>query len=167
MKLVLAVDPGKTGAFALFDESGEIIAVDDLAIASNQRLAWVSCTFAKRVQRLAEGRQISAIIERINPNPKNGSIAAFSQGQTLGSVCALCQALGARPEFVSAQVWKKSYGLIFSNEVEHHERKRYSLEKARELFPRARLDLQKHNGRAEALLIGHWYINTRLRATAA
>lgn len=41
MPLVLGVDPGLTGAWALLEPSGGLVAVEDLPVIRDGRLAWI------------------------------------------------------------------------------------------------------------------------------
>lgn len=167
--LLLAIDPGLTGAFALLDSRGAIIAVEDLPVIRDGKLGWIDAdTLVGRLIELRAGREMQAIIERVHAMPKNGCIAAFSQGCTFGSILASLRMVRARIEFVPPQTWKRSMGLIGGDrKLTDIERKRASLDKARLLFPDAPLDRQKDHGRAEALLIGYWHMaKAQMRAAA-
>lgn len=167
-KLILAVDPGITGAFALLDQSGTFLAVDDLPVIADQKTKWIDAdAFVSALLQRLNGQDTTAIIERVHPMPRNGSQAAFSQGMTLGSILAALQVVRARIEFVTPQSWKRQLGLVSSKDQTDGDRKRASLDMARLRFPEAPLDRQKDHGRAEALLIAHWYIARSARALAA
>lgn len=168
-KLILAIDPGVQGAFALLDAStSEIVEVGDLPIIEDQNLKWVDGdVFSSDLLRLIGGRPTTAILERVVPQPKNGARTMLIQGMTFGAILSTLQLVRTRIEFVTPVVWKKSLGLVFPKEYTVTQRKHASLAKARLLFPTASLDRAKDNGRAEALLIGHWYLQTRVAAKAA
>lgn len=167
MSLVLSVDPGLTGAYSVMTEQGHLLALDDLPIMRDGGLGWVDApTLASKLFEVKQGQHMRAIVERVHAMPKNGSQAAFSQGCTFASILATLQIVGASIEFVPPQTWKKFCGLIDSTKTDG-ERKRASLDKARLLWPGASLDRVKDHGRAEALLIAHWYINTKLARAAA
>ena len=85
--------------------------------------------------------------------PKQGVASSFTFGVGLGSILGCLRAMHLPIEFVTAAVWKKSYGL--------GKDKHASLHKARLLFPTADLMLAKHDGRAEALLIAHYAVQSR------
>lgn len=166
--LILAIDPGITGAFAVLDSTGAFIAVVDLPVIADQKTKWIDAdTLVSALLQHLAGRETTAIIERVHPMPRNGSQAAFSQGMTLGSILATLQVVRARIEFVTPQSWKRQLGLVSSKDQSDTDRKRASLDKARLLFPNAPLDRQKDHGRAEALLIAHWYISRSTRVLAA
>lgn len=171
MRRLITIDPGKTGAWAVFDlDTGELRGVFEFPIIEHNSLAWVDAKrFTIALKRATEGADaVVGLVEQITPNPKNGMIAAFSQGQTLVSPLCALQLLDARIEFVTPQKWKGALGLIRRGvKLTDTERKNASLSKARLLYPNAPLELQKHHNRAEAILLGHWYFSNRLAAKAA
>lgn len=145
-ELVLGVDPGLTGAWAMLDASGGLVAVEDLPVIRDGRLAWIDAdALFSRLLEVRGGKTMRAVVERVHAMPRNGSQAAFSQGATLGSILAALQLVRARIELVPPAVWKRAAGLTSD--------KGLSLDRARLLFPDAPLDRKKDHGRAEALLI--------------
>jgi crossover junction endodeoxyribonuclease RuvC len=154
-RLTLGIDPG-TGAYAVPDADGSLVAVNDLPIIRSGKLGWIDAeAFTSQLLEIRGGTELRATVERVHAMPRNGSQAAFSQGATLGSVLAALQALRARIELVTPQSWKRSYGLKSD--------KAASLDRARLLFPAADLDRKRDHNRAEALLIAH-YAATRSAA---
>jgi crossover junction endodeoxyribonuclease RuvC len=157
--LTLGCDPGVTGAFAVLAPDGALLALDDLPVIRDGRLAWIDAdAFVSRLLELRAGNELHAYVERVHAMPRNGSLAAFSQGCTLGSILAALQVLRARIELVTPAVWKRSMGLSSD--------KAASLHKARLSFPNASLVRQKDHNRSEALLIASWALN-RPRSMAA
>lgn len=169
--LIVGIDPGLTGAFAALRSDGEFVAVEDLPVIRDRKLAWIDAdAFVSRLIAVRAAEYgvppIHAMIERVHAMPRNGSLAAFSQGCTFGSILAALQLVQARIEFVPPQTWKRAAGLI-GNEQTDIERKRASLDKARLKFPQAELNRQKDHGRAESLLIADWAVSqSSLRRTA-
>jgi crossover junction endodeoxyribonuclease RuvC len=159
MSLILAIDPGLTGAYALLERTGKIIEVGDLPVIADLKTKWIDGdTLTDRWLDLIGVRDVAGVIERVHPMPESGSQGAFSQGMTLGSLLVSLQIVGASIELVAPQSWKRDLGLISPPGTTDIGRKRASLDKARLLFPHAPLDRQKDHGRAEALLIAHWYL---------
>ena len=149
MNLILGVDTGVTGAWAMLDSHGTLVACEDMPIIRDAKTGWTDA--AAWVPRLVEyrgGNQLHATVERTHAMPGNGSQAAFSQGATLGSTLAALQAVGARIALVTPGSWKKAMGLSSDKQA--------SLDKARLLFPSADLDRKKDHNKAEALLIGEY-----------
>jgi crossover junction endodeoxyribonuclease RuvC len=157
--LTVGVDPGLTGALAILSTDGALELLADLPIIRDRSLAWVDGSeLQSLILGALQGRGAAAIVERVSAMPKQGVASSFQFGVGFGSVLSVLQALHIRIEFVTAAVWKRSYGLSRD--------KHASLHKARLMFPAADLHLAKHDGRAEALLIAH-YALTRWKAAAA
>lgn len=156
--LTLGIDPGLSGAIAVIDAAGEVVALADLPIIRDLSLAWIDGSELQSIIRTAlEGRSAVAMIERVSAMPKQGIASAFQFGVGFGSVLSVLQAMHIPLELVTPSAWKRSYGL--------GKDKCASLHKARLLFPSAELHLAKHDGRAEALLIAR-YAQGRVRAAA-
>lgn len=168
-RLILAIDPGISGAFALLTAAGEVIHVDDLPIIRDQCTAWVDAeALSSALFSLLQGRDTTAVIERVHAMPKNGCKAAFSQGSTLASTLATLQIVRARIEFVPPGHWKRQIGITMPKGTTDDARKEASRQRARLLFPAAadRLERKKDHNRGEALLIAHWYLTRNTRAAA-
>lgn len=165
---VLGIDPGLTGAWAMLEEDGSLLAVEDLPVIRDGRLAWIDAdALLSRLLEARGGRPMRAIVERVHAMPRNGSQAAFSQGATLGSILATLQLVRASIELVQPATWKRAAGLSGAKDATDRERKSASLDRARLLFPDAPLDRVKDHGRAESLLIAHHGIRaTSIRRAA-
>jgi crossover junction endodeoxyribonuclease RuvC len=158
MTLCIGIDPGLSGAVAILDQAGELVSVTDLPVIRDLSLAWIDGNELQSIILGAlQGRTAGAIIERVSSMPGQGIASSFQFGVGFGSVLSVLQALHIPLEFVTAAVWKRSYGLSKD--------KHASLHKARLLYPAAELHLAKHHGRAEALLVARYSLN-RLRAAA-
>jgi len=168
--LTCGIDPGLTGASAVLASDGSLVAVDDLPVIRDGKLAWIDAdALLSRLLEVRGGRPMRAIVERVHAMPRNGSQAAFSQGATLGSILATLQLARASIELVTPQSWKRAAGLLPSRpEATDRERKSASLDRARLLFPAAPLDRVKDHGRAEAILIArHGWMTRGVPAMAA
>lgn len=157
MKYYLGIDPGLTGAAALMDVHGGFVGVFDLPVIRDGALAWISAPqfyndlgdlMHKPVPSVMYG-QLEAWLERSQASPQMGRSSAFNYGVGFGSVLGILMSRAAIPiHFVTPAKWKKGIGLSGD--------KNASLDKARLMYPTAELDLAKHHGRAEAILIAHW-----------
>jgi crossover junction endodeoxyribonuclease RuvC len=165
--VVIGIDPGLTGAYAALSDTGDVLLIDDLPVIRDGSSAWIDADKLLSELLTLKPSHITAVIERVHAMPRNGSKGAFSQGCTFASTLATLQIARARIEFVTPVTWKRSLGLIGEKDLSDNERKKRSLDKARLLFPFMDLAKQKHHGRAEALLIAHWYLKTQLREQAA
>lgn len=148
---IIAIDPGLTGALAVMHDGGQWLRITDLPIIRDGALAWVDGGELRRL--LIEGRSGTdaiVVIERVSAMPTQGVSSSFNFGVGFGSILGAVQMLDLPLHFVQATKWKRELGLSRD--------KNASLDKARLLFPTAPLTLKKHDGRAEALLIAHWYV---------
>ncbi len=158
--MLVAIDPGLSGAIAVLNACGEVERLADLPIIRDGRLAWVDGgTLQSLLIDTLHGHPARAIVERVGAMPKQGIASAFNFGVGFGSVLSVLQARHISIELVTAGTWKRALGLSKD--------KHASLDKARMLFPDAELHLQKHDGRAEALLLGYWALNRTPLGAAA
>lgn len=147
---VLGVDPGSvSGAVALLGDGGALVA--DVP------------TVSKRVNAAALARLLRdwgpdcAAVELVGSFPGQGIASAFNFGHGAGTIIGVLGALEIPISFYVPSVWKKHYGLVGKRDDPDAGRQR-----AIELFPTvAGLDLKKHHGRADALLIANFH---RMRA---
>jgi len=93
-----------------------------------------------------------AVVESIHAHPGQGVTSMFAMGQGYGIIRGIIAALDIPIYLVSPQKWKGHFGLLKQD-------KDAARIKAIELFPELadQLNLKKHHGRADALLIGEWY----------
>ena len=149
--ITIGIDPGLKGAIAALDDTGSVLLLEDLPVMRDKSLAWID---GSALQSLLMGRacgvghEAVALVERVSSMPGQGVATSFQFGVGFGSILGVLQAMHIRIEFVTPAVWKRSYGLGSD--------KRASLHRARLTFPNAELQLFKHDGRAEALLIAEY-----------
>lgn len=149
MTLTVGIDPGLSGAIAVLNATGEAELVADLPVIRDGKLSWIDAQGLTSILiDTLQARPARAIIERVQAFPGQGRSSSFNFGVVFGSILALVQARHLPIELVTPAKWKAALGLSAD--------KQRSLDKARLLFPMADLRLQKHEGRAEALLIAHW-----------
>jgi crossover junction endodeoxyribonuclease RuvC len=150
--ITVGVDPGQSGGIGVLGADGGFELAVDLPVISDKSLTWIDGSALQTILLDAiRGRPCRVVIERVSAMPKQGVASSFSFGVGFGSILGVVQALHLPIEFVTPAVWKRGLGLASD--------KRASLDKARLLFPAADLRLAKHDGRAEALLLAHWYLN--------
>lgn len=143
MKL-LAIDPGSvSGAVALFD--GETTEVADLDVVDKNVDA---AALARAVRSF---KPDMAVIELVHAMPKQGVVSTFKFGFSAGVVHGVLAGAGVPMTLAPPHVWKKALGLTGKD-------KEAARALAIRLYPQVEgLHLKKHQNRAEALLIGHWF----------
>jgi len=158
--IFFGLDPGITGACAAIDDAGQLVALHDLPILRDGKLAFVDAqALVSHMLEARQGQPARIYIERVSAMPRQGVASSFQFGVGLGSLLAACRFLAMPLELITPAQWKRAMGLSSD--------KRASLDKARLLFPSAELHLAKHDGRAEALLLAHYALTRRLARPGA
>ncbi len=144
--LYIGIDPGLSGAIALFDSDFGPIVEDMPTMGKIVDGGNIANFFTGRDYK---GR-CHAFIEDVHSMPKQGVSSSFCFGRSFGTVIGVLAALEIPITFVSPQRWKKLFGL--------NKDKAASRRRAIELFPALAGDLKrvKDDGRAEALLIAEY-----------
>ena len=152
--ITIGIDPGMSGAIAALDDAGQHLGTWDMPATTDGKLNWVDAIALNTIlwEITAATRPAQVVIERVGAMPKQGIASAFKFGVGFGSILATIEASRLPLHFVTPQKWKRALGLS-SN-------KAASLHKARLLFPNAHLRYAKNEGRAEALLLAHYFFTT-------
>ena len=148
--LVLGVDPGRTGALAVWSPAIGLVDVHDMPEATGAALG------ALVRELIADYEPESfrlAVVEDVHSMPKQGvrSVWTFALGH--GSVLGALGALSIPVQLVSPAVWKRAMGLGRD--------KNASRQRAIEMWPSEarRFARVKDDGRAEAALLTQWAVN--------
>jgi len=152
--MILSIDPGNSGGLAF-------MGTRDATLLRLLSMPLIDSQSAGHTRHLIDGgvvaqlvsvhRPVCAVVERVSSRPGQGVAGVFAFGRGVGTLEGVLQAERVPITYVAPQVWKRHHGLI-------KQPKKASLELARELYPDADLRLVKHEGRAEAILIGLWKI---------
>jgi crossover junction endodeoxyribonuclease RuvC len=147
----IGIDPGKSGAVALIQQDGEIVAdwPGDAAGAADLLTTW----------RL-EFQIVLVALERVHAMPGQGVKSMFTFGQNFGQWEGILAALSLPHLQPSPQDWQR--GLVKASDGP--DSKARALTVARRLFPDVDLSRKKDHGRADALLLAWW---ARARGGAA
>ena len=155
---VLGIDPGVTGALALLsaDRSCRIIDLPTLDVKPRRVLDLAR--LADIFDDLASAAPM-VWLELVGPRPTDGSVGAFSFGGMFWGLRAMCAAHRMPLEMVAPVKWRRAMGLRAGDG------KDASRARASQLLPEASRNwpLVKHDGRAEAALIGLYGMGVRAR----
>lgn len=145
---IMAIDPGAiSGAYALIGSNGPLVA--DLPVVDKQVDA---AAFARFVQACGVR---TAIVENVASMPRQGVASTFKFGVAVGIIRGVLAGAGVSTVLVQPAVWKKHHGLIGKD-------KEASRALAIRLCPKLTgLERKRDDGRAEALLMGLWYLHKR------
>jgi crossover junction endodeoxyribonuclease RuvC len=157
MNYVIGIDPGISGAIAIF-EDGKLDTIHDmptLKIASGKTMkSHISAIGLVRILETSALVHGSAhiVIEKVGAMPGQGVTSMFNFGRSAGIIEGVVAALQRPYTYVTPQTWTKAVGRAAGKDA--------SRMRAMELFPtRAELFKRaKDDGRADAALIAYWYI---------
>jgi crossover junction endodeoxyribonuclease RuvC len=142
MRCFAGIDPGAAGAVAIIADDLSVIALED----------WcgdVESTAAMFRGLWLEHRPELTIMESVSAMPGQGVSSTFRFGVNLGGWLGILATLSARYRLVKPRSWQAA---MFDPGT-GKEPKTRSLTTARRLFPDAELNLKKHHGRSDALLL--------------
>lgn len=149
----IGIDPGSKGAIVAIDSDNNVLKVCDLSkdyidywIIMNDWEDW-------------EGQwdRTDVAVEDVCGRPGQSCQANTTFMKLAGMAELAAYSLDSSMTLVKPQVWKKHFGLIFPKTMTKAEKKRKSVELARELYPDVADELlYTKDGRAEALLIARY-----------
>lgn len=149
--LICGIDPGKSGAIAILDRAGDLVAVYDMPTTktSTGRQA-VDPHGVAEILRKHEPSM--TVLEQVATRPGEGAVGAFSFGTSYGVVLGVLAALGLRHKLTRPDAWKKQVGIPAKSE------KSVSIAFAKRLVPSCADALAGpkgglKDGRAEAVLL--------------
>ena len=150
--MIIGVDPGLTGAFALLDDEGGIEEVIDMPITAKTsgKGNQLNAALAADIMVQLTCFPIDAVvIERVGPMPGQGVTSMFGFGRSLGVVEGVAASCNLPVKWVTPQKWKKHFGLIGKDKDASRTLVIERFPTDSDLFKR-----KKDIGRADAVLIG-------------
>ncbi|RUM43540.1 MAG: hypothetical protein DSY80_05410 [Desulfocapsa sp.] len=147
---LIAIDPGITGAYAIF-EKGNLTCLGDMPIDNIGGNREVS---AFKLAEIFHDYEITdCVIERVHSSPRQGVTSAFNFGMSFKAPIAVANALGIEEIRITPQLWKAYHGLL-------KKPKDAARILALELHPEFANDLKRKKDcdRADALLLGEFYL---------
>lgn len=148
---VLGIDPGLTGALALFDPAAERLLIEDVPTftlkSGGRKKSTVDHYGLARIIDAWVSLNPVVWLEQVGTRPGEGAVGAFSFGKTYGLLLGIAAAHFLRIELVTPASWKSALKVKGDKDV--------SRQRASALLPRhsGLWPLAKHDGRAEAALI--------------
>lgn len=145
--LFIGLDPGSSsGAFGIIDGNGKYVNCGDIPTVDGRvdaagLFALIKYPYPARPTYIA--------VENVHTMPGQGISSSGKFMRAAGSIEATAQLLSTHMVLVTPQKWKKHFKLIGTE-------KKDSLVLARKIWPDAPLNLVKHHGRADALLMALW-----------
>jgi len=146
--IILAIDPGVTGALAWVTSDGILIDAVDVPIIVVRGKKKIS---AAGLVTLMKTRSVSCVvIEGVASRPKQGVASMFNFGYSAGLLEGAATALGFPVQIIPAATWKAGAGVSKDKGVARMMATRF--------WPGAadKFALVKNDGRAEAALLARW-----------
>jgi crossover junction endodeoxyribonuclease RuvC len=151
--IVIAIDPGLSGALAVFTDD-LLVAVIDTPTHSltrnNKTKRQISASGLAAIFR--EYKPVHVVVEKVSAMPGQGVTSMFSFGRSLGVIEGILAAFEYPATYVPATTWTKGIGRRLGKDG--------SRARACELYPSHQKSFArvKDDGRADAVLIGAWYL---------
>lgn len=155
--MLLSFDPGRTGAIAIISDDGHLVDVVDMPVMSVRGKDRID---ALGVAELLEKQKPSVcVIEGVHPFKDSSQTTMFYFGYGAGILEGVAAGAGVPCQIIPAATWKKKAGVPAD--------KGAARQMAARLWPGAahKFKLVKHDGRADASLLGRWYALTRGNAS--
>jgi Holliday junction resolvasome RuvABC endonuclease subunit len=148
---ILALDPGLNNGVAVINDNRELLLATELPVigeGANRRLDLTS--FADLITQF---HVTQAVIEDVAAMPKQGVSSTFRFGRAAGAVEGALSALRIPLHFVKPAAWKKAIGAKAKSDEDIRAL-------AIQTWPDQahRFQLKKSHNRAEAALIGLWFV---------
>lgn len=146
---MISVDPGINGAIIIWEGFEEFTIRDmpTMQVGSKRIIDYY------QLCRLLRGHD-TVVVEKVGASPRGGTASMFNFGMSYGIILGVAAGCRAEVVTVTPQQWKGYHGLLKLV-------KDMARIKAIKLYPQAakELKLKKHVDRADAILIGDWYLN--------
>lgn len=162
MTIIVGIDPGIRGAIAILTASNFAYVVDmpirPSSLAGKVRNEVDPIALRDELRRLVTADEKGIVVmEDLNAfigAGKLGSTATMaSLAATKAVVRTVCELAGLPITHVSPKAWQAFYGI---SSKAGQTTKKQSLRIAREMFGEGLCPLERHDGRADALLIARW-----------
>jgi crossover junction endodeoxyribonuclease RuvC len=147
------IDPGATsGALALLTEDLKLVEALDMPTLLNGKKQEVNAAELGKILRtwysVSQGN-LTIYLEAVHSMPAQGVSSVFGFGDSFGCIRGVCGALMIPLVRIQPQAWKKRCSLIGKP-------KDAARTLAQQYYPEAELNLKKHTGRADAILIARF-----------
>ena len=163
LDLYVGIDPGLDGAVAVIDVKRSLISVQDTPTITvkkgkKQRRLYLESQMATILENVrASGHVVCVGLENIHAMPGQGTVSMFNMGVGFGLWLGLLAALRLPLRRIEPAKWKREMGIAVGSD------KAQSIVRALQIFPLADqlLKRKKDDGRADALLLAAWLLQTK------
>jgi crossover junction endodeoxyribonuclease RuvC len=151
--ILMSIDPGLSGAIAVFIDDVLIDIVDTPThelTRNNKTKRQISASALAGI--FTQHRPDHVVVEKVTAMPGNGATSMFSFGRSFGVIEGIVGAFEIPATYVMPAVWTKAIGRGLGKDA--------SRARACELYPahQQKFARVKDDGRADAVLIGAWWL---------
>lgn len=148
---ILGIDPGVSGALALYDPTAHTLVVMDVPTITVSKKQRIDSYQVGQFMDLHRASIRFAVIEQVGAMPKQGVTSSFNFGFTTGVLHGALAGNAIPMRTVIPGVWKRAFGLI-------GQEKDASRQAASRIAPQFahHWPLKKHADRAEAFLLAYY-----------
>jgi len=156
--LLLGIDPGLSGALALYDPVTEILSIWDMPVraftlkSGKKRREIDARRLAVLLDNECAGRDVRACIEKVGAMPGQGVTSMFTFGRAVGTVEGVLAHMGVDPVYVAPQKWQKHQGVREGGKDAHR------MGAILRWGPIDYFSRKRDDGRADAALILAWFM---------
>ena len=148
---ILGIDVGNTGAIAVLNRDGELVAVHDMPTLRDGPKSRPTINAPLLAAIIANSHASKAFVEFIGPRPGEGAVGAFAFGRAKGLVEGVCASAGVSITWLTAPTWKRLVGIPPGRDQKDAAR---SAAIGKWVQMAGFFCLRRDDGRAEAALIG-------------
>jgi Holliday junction resolvasome RuvABC endonuclease subunit len=153
MTLTIGIDPGLSVAIAAINPNGSIELHDCPTLTVGRKTTYNPVGMAMLLRRYQESHTpLLVALEKVHAMPRQGVASTFVFAEGYGVWLGILASLNLPHELITPQSWKKS---MMNGQAKEKDASRLV---AMRLFPEVgnQLQLKKHHGRADALLIAEF-----------
>jgi hypothetical protein len=156
VKPIASIDPGLNGAYAILSLTGELIELGRLETIPLGRGKRRLINATHLHDKLVKNATAHTVIENVATRPGQGIASSGNFMMATGTIFGVAAPLGS-VSWVAPQTWKRHHGLL-------GQEKEASRQLAISKFGPELFKLKKDTDKAEAVLIGVWYVETAGKA---
>lgn len=162
--IIVAIDPGLTGAVAILTDNGSLIRVEGTPVEKVKRngknkTMYDTDGMAGLIRPYAGIENVRGVCEAVHSMPAQGVSSSFQFGMGYGLWLGILAGLNIPYTTVTPQAWKKHFDLIGTD-------KSASAEVAKNLFPEHEWYTPRGralDGKADAALIAQYWLDYELK----
>jgi len=152
MTVCIGIDPGASGAIAIYEPELGLLTVYDMPIVEVIRggKAKKEVSAYSLAVIIREYKPTTVTLEKVGAMPGQGVSSMFQFGRGVGMIEGVVAGLQMPLDYVTPQKWQKAVGMRAGKDG--------ARERAAQIFPAyaSQFSRKKDDGRADAALIAYW-----------